>query len=96
MALPNRDRKVPRCTRGSHWCENLCPDAFGVPCSPPDEREFDWWKPGKLAGKHYQTIKAALPAGIVLNEKQERYLRWLAGWDDETAEIVASLIAAGR
>jgi hypothetical protein len=25
-----------------------------------------------------------------LTERQRRYLRWLAGWDDETADVVAS------
>lgn len=92
MAFPNLDRKVPPCTRGKHYCQDLCPDAFGVPCSPPSDREYDWWTPGHLAGKHYRTLKSAMPAEIALTEKQERYLRWLAGWDDETAEVVASLI----
>jgi hypothetical protein len=27
----------PRCTRGPHVCQAVCPDAFGVPCSPPAE-----------------------------------------------------------
>jgi hypothetical protein len=39
----------------------------------------------------YKMLKAALPAGAVLSEVQERYLVWLSGWDDETAEVVASI-----
>jgi hypothetical protein len=46
----------------------------------------------------YKMLRSALPAGAGLSEMQERYLVWLSGWDDETAEVVASIftLAAER
>ena len=31
-------KAVQRCTRGDHPFSDRCPDAFGVPCSPQEER----------------------------------------------------------
>lgn len=98
------DPIVPKCTRGGparpgapswHWCAELCPAAPGQPCKPPDGER---WRPrGALRGfaagsdvANWRTLRAALPSGE-LTEVQHRYLRWLAGWDLETTEAVASL-----
>jgi len=88
--------EVPPCTRGGHYCQDLCPEAYGVPCSPLAGRQYDWWQPHAGPGKRYAMLKGALPTGVTLTKTQERYLRWLAGWDDETAAVVASLIATGH
>lgn len=34
--------------------------------------------------------------GVELNEREERYLKWLSGWDNETAEVFAGLFAKTR
>jgi hypothetical protein len=44
---------------------------------------------------NYRRLRAALPEGE-LTERQQRYLRWLAGWDTDTAEAVASLFRFAR
>jgi hypothetical protein len=41
--LVNVSRRIPRCTRGPHACQERCPDAFGVPCSPPADAPT--WQP---------------------------------------------------
>ena len=34
-SLPEAPLKSAYCTRGLHLVQAVCPDAFGVPCSPP-------------------------------------------------------------
>lgn len=89
--------EVPQCTRGGHWCAELCPIAHGQPCKPPDGHA---WQPrgGAQRGSavwNYRLLRNALPSGE-LTETQERYLRWLAGWDGDTTEAVESLLRLGR
>ena len=94
------DEMVPRCTRGNHYCTELCPSTRGEPCNPP---VGDRWEPrGKRFGfrrgsavANYRLLRSELPPGE-LTEVQERYLRWLAEWDGETAEAVASLLRLAR
>ena len=42
-----------------------------------------------------ETLRSAL-AGIELTEQEERYIRWLAGWDLETVETFAGLFEKCR
>ena len=95
-----RDPIVPRCVRGNHYCTELCEVAHGLPCQPP---AGDPWRPrGALRGfargsavANYCVLREALPE-VELNEEQQRCLRWLAGWDDDTAQAVAGLFRLAR
>lgn len=100
--------RVPLCVRlgpdgRSHWCTELCEVEHGQPCKPPDG---DRWRPrSTLHGMpdvrpgscvaNYRLLRNALPEGE-LTEQQQRSLRWLAGWDDDTAQAVASLFRFAR
>ena len=46
--------------------------------------------------RHYIVLRDALGGDDGLDERQRRYLRWLADWDDETASVVASLFLKAR
>lgn len=35
-------------------------------------------------------------AGIVLTDQQRRYIRWLAGWDRETVDVVCQIFRGIR
>jgi hypothetical protein len=68
-----------------------------MPCVPP---LGDRWIPRGGFGRgsavaNYRLLRSELPAGA-LTEVQERYLRWLARWDDDTAQAVASLFRSSR
>lgn len=97
------DRIVPKCARTdeqgrSHHCTELCPDADGAPCVAPPG---DWWRPRGDAFQpgsfqhNYRRLREAVPGD--LDEKQRRYLRWLAQWDLETTDMLAEFfeIASG-
>ena len=91
---------VPRCVRGAHWCAELCEVAHGQPCQPP---AGEVWRPcGELRGfapgsdvANYRVLVAEL-AGVELDDRQRQSLRWLAGWDGDTAAAIASLFRAAR
>lgn len=65
--------------------------------------EGDPWRPrGALIGfrsgssvANYRLLREALPPGE-LTEHQQRYMRWLAQWDHDTAQAVASLFRFAR
>ena len=93
-------QSVPMCTRGNHYCAELCAVAHGLPCQPPDGNR---WRPrGERSGfcqgsavANYRLLREALPPGE-LSEPQQRYLRWLAQWDGPTTDAVASLFRFAR
>lgn len=97
--------RVPRCVRlgpdgRSHWCAELCEVEHGQPCRPPEGSAWRPWRPvvgmpdvGDVA--NYRRLRAALPEGE-LTERQQTCLRWLAGWDTDTASAVASLFRFAR
>ena len=102
-AAPEREREmvsrrieVPRCVRGDHYCDELCAVAHGQPCEGPG------WRPRGGTGlgsavANYRVLRAALPPGE-LTSYQERQLRWLAQFDNDTAQAFAELfrVAAGQ
>lgn len=106
------DPIVPRCVRENtdprarapwHSCAELCEVAHGQPCQPP---AGSGWRPRSTlhgmpdvrpgsAVANYRLMREALGPGE-LTEQQQRFLRWLAGWDDPTAQGMASLFRFAR
>lgn len=50
------------------------------------------WRIRTAEGNRARLLAAVAAAGVELGEFDARHLRWLAGWEDTTVEVVACLI----